>query len=220
MTILYAFVAQDTSVVAEAIGDQSGASQLLPQTRVLLATCARDAPPAMKRVSLEGDRQFLYIREGRSTFACVVGGNGGLNTNTEQTMRHGFDFLGALQRAYAVSVAADELKSPFAAADDGAFDMDALVRLWNAPALGNPDRLVQMERGVDDAAQQLADNARALQERGDKLDQLHVANSAFFATSDNYRAYAGELQQKTRERQLRLAAAGSCVLLTLLWLLW
>ncbi len=220
MTILYAFVAQDTSVVAEAVGDHSGASQLLPQTRVLLATCARDPPPAMKRVSLEGDRQFLYIRDGRCTFACVVGG-GPHTSSTEQTMRHGFDFLGAVQRAYGVSVAADELKSPFAAAqDDSAFDMDALVRQWNAPALANPDRLVQIERGVDDAAQQLADNARALHERGDKLDQLHVANSAFFSTADNYRAYSGELQQKARERKIKMVAAGSCVVLTLLWLMW
>jgi hypothetical protein len=221
MSLLHVFVAQDTAVVAEALSPDlsAGASQLMPQTRVLLATCARDVSPAMKRVSLEGDRHFLYVRDGRMTFGCIVAVPP--HAHSEQLVRHGFDFLSAVKEAYSSSVAEDDLRSPFAASlATTTFQIDAILSAWNGAQYANPDRIVQIERGLDEATAQLAENARAVKERGDKLDQLSVASSAVFASADNYRAYAGELQQKARDRKVRLIAASTCAALVLLWLFW
>jgi hypothetical protein len=221
MSILHAFVALDTGIVAEALSqDQStSASQLLPQVRVLLATCARDVSPAMKRVSLEGNRTFLYLKDGVNTFGCIILASA---PHVESEIRHGFDFLSAVKEAFTNSVAEDDLRSPFAAASQSqTFDLFAILNAWNGAASAtNPDRIVQIEQGLDEATAQVAYNARLVHERGNKLDQLSVASSAVFSSADNYRAYAGELQEKAqRQRTIRLIAAGSCVAVVLLWLI-
>jgi hypothetical protein len=75
-TFLHVIVANDANVVSEAVADSAamGASQLVPQTRVLLASAraGNEGLDAMKHVALEGDRFFCFYRENVFTFACVV----------------------------------------------------------------------------------------------------------------------------------------------------
>jgi hypothetical protein len=216
-SFLHVVVANDANVVSEAVADSAslGASQLVPQTRVLLASARADTEGGgtVKHVALEGDRFFCFSREGAFTFACVV--DAPQLASRQLLQQRVAEFLSAVRNAYVLNsksgAAADDpeedellLGSPFAMSDTPLDEqLRRLLREFN-----NTSQHTQAQPRDPPVSHVI------------QMPPQDPTASVSYAAGDQYRAYASEVQEKEHQRKVRAIAAASCVgAVVLFWFL-
>jgi hypothetical protein len=222
IAFLHVVVANDANVVSEAVADSAamGASQLVPQTRVLLASTTAMHDGAMKHVALEGDRFFCFFREDSFTFACVVNAPG-LDSQRLAQLRVS-EFLQAVRNTFVLSRTQDAtnknddddddelllggIQSPFAMSDSPLDEqLRRLLRDWNSP-----QQQQQQQQQVQQQSQQ-QHHVVQMPEGGGMAESATLQRSFLATGGDQYRAYSVEVQQKEYQRKVKVIAAASCI---------
>eukprot|EP00019_Armaparvus_languidus_P008836 CAMPEP_0168593512 /NCGR_PEP_ID=MMETSP0420-20121227/8358_1 /TAXON_ID=498008 /ORGANISM="Pessonella sp." /LENGTH=214 /DNA_ID=CAMNT_0008629677 /DNA_START=23 /DNA_END=664 /DNA_ORIENTATION=+ len=208
MSIIHTLIADRSQIVCEHLQADALANSIIPKSRLLLQNALKNSDEGdMKRIALQNQTAFVFMRQNAWTFATICDGR--------LSVRQVFDYLNAVNRAFKLFV--DRMDVSFASHADFAAELAVITDDWcqklNTAIESNPDLIGKVEAQIEEATGVLGNNAKKLAERSEKLDELDNRMDFVSEVAGDYQAYSKEMSEQEKKRKMQIAGGAACVFL-------